>query len=396
MISDQKGIKMNGVEYSKDLYVPETADILIVDDNPDNLRLLSEILTEKEYKVRPAASGEMALISIRSSLPDLILLDILMPDLDGYEVCRLLKAEEKTRDVPVIFLSSLIDVDNKVKGFDVGGVDFITKPFHAEEVLARINTHISLTRMHKQLIQARNELEERVLERSADLIKKNEALIKSEEDLKVALEHKNVVLRELYHRTGNSMQLIISMLNISAGSIDSKNIVDVFSAIENRIQSIALVNNMLYRSRNLSKINLKEYIVELYSFLKENYEKKELDVSVDFKLEDVPVLIDAAIPLGLIINEIVSNSFQHAFSDREKGNINIKLERGEASIVKLEISDDGIGAEKNLNIEKTETFGLNMILSLGEDQLHGNIELDTSSGFRFSLTFNNDIFNERV
>ena len=133
--------------------------VLIIDDNPDNLRLLTEVLTEKGYKVRPAPSGSLALKSVRSTLPDLVLLDVKMPGMDGYEVCRRLKADKMTRDVPVIFISAMAEVADKIKGFGVGGVDYITKPFQHEEVLARVETHVSLSRMHKRL---QHEVMERV------------------------------------------------------------------------------------------------------------------------------------------------------------------------------------------------------------------------------------------
>ncbi len=102
---------------------PIKENILIVDDTPDNLNLLSEILTERGYKVRPAPSGKLALRFIQSTLPDLILLDIKMPEMDGYEVCKQLKASERTQDIPVIFISALNEVFDKVKAFSLGGVD---------------------------------------------------------------------------------------------------------------------------------------------------------------------------------------------------------------------------------------------------------------------------------
>ncbi|MCK5196618.1 MAG: response regulator [Desulfobulbaceae bacterium] len=128
--------------------------VLIVDDNPANLRLLSGILSENGYKVRPAPSGALALQSVRSTLPDMVLLDIKMPGMDGYEVCRQLKADERTSDVPVLFISALAEVADKVKGFAVGGVDYITKPFQHEEVLARVRTHLELRRLQTQLERA--------------------------------------------------------------------------------------------------------------------------------------------------------------------------------------------------------------------------------------------------
>jgi PleD family two-component response regulator len=125
--------------------------ILIVDDTPENLTLLRSMLTEKGYRVLAAINGELALKAVRTNLPDLILLDIRMPGMDGYEVCKQLKSEEKTRKIPVIFISALNEVDDKVKALSLGGVDYITKPFQAEEVLARIKTHLALRSLQKSL-----------------------------------------------------------------------------------------------------------------------------------------------------------------------------------------------------------------------------------------------------
>lgn len=130
---------------------PKIANILVVDDNPQNLRLLIAILSMRGYKVRPAPSGALALQSAFSILPDLILLDIMMPEMDGYEVCQKLKENELTKDIPVIFISAIDATSDKVKAFELGAVDYITKPFHTEEILARVNTHISLRRTQKLL-----------------------------------------------------------------------------------------------------------------------------------------------------------------------------------------------------------------------------------------------------
>jgi signal transduction histidine kinase len=127
------------------------ANILIVDDTPLNLDVLGSMLTRHGYKVRPAPSGALALRAAQSKPPDLILLDILMPDMDGYSVCQELKQDEITRDIPVIFISALDDALDKVRAFQVGGVDYITKPFQLEEVLARIQNHLALDRLRKEV-----------------------------------------------------------------------------------------------------------------------------------------------------------------------------------------------------------------------------------------------------
>jgi PAS domain S-box-containing protein len=126
-------------------------DILIVDDTQENLVTLRRILMEQGYKVRPAINGPLALQMAKKAVPDLILLDIRMPEMDGYEVCRRLKADEATHEIPVLFLSALDDTEAKVKAFEIGGVDYITKPFQVEEVIARVETHLTLRAMQKQL-----------------------------------------------------------------------------------------------------------------------------------------------------------------------------------------------------------------------------------------------------
>ena len=126
-------------------------DILIVDDNPVNLRLLSQMLSEQGYQVRAVTNGPRALESAQTVPPDLILLDIKMPEMNGYEACLRLKADERTYDIPIIFISALGETEDKVQAFAVGGVDYITKPFQFEEVVARVETHLSLRHLQKHL-----------------------------------------------------------------------------------------------------------------------------------------------------------------------------------------------------------------------------------------------------
>jgi sigma-B regulation protein RsbU (phosphoserine phosphatase) len=135
-------------------------DILIVDDTPANLRLLSQMLSERGYGVRAVTSGARALESVQTVQPSLILLDIRMPEMNGYEVCERLKLDTKTQDIPIIFISALNEIEDKVRGFNVGGVDYITKPFQFEEVLARVETHLALRRLQKQLQDANMKFEQ--------------------------------------------------------------------------------------------------------------------------------------------------------------------------------------------------------------------------------------------
>ncbi|MBE9129570.1 MULTISPECIES: adenylate/guanylate cyclase domain-containing protein [unclassified Coleofasciculus] len=132
------------------------ATILVVDDTPHNLRVLYAILTNRGYKVYKALNGKLALFSAQEAPPDLILLDINMPTMSGYQVCKQLKADQRTKEIPVIFISALDDALDKVKGFRVGGIDYITKPFQQEEVIARVENHLNIQGLQNAL---RNEQE---------------------------------------------------------------------------------------------------------------------------------------------------------------------------------------------------------------------------------------------
>ena len=173
---------------------PDEFQILIVDDNKANLKLLGDMLQAHGYKIRPATSGHLALLSVRAQKPDLILLDILMPEMDGYLICTQLKADEGTRDIPVIFISALEEVTDKVRGFEVGAVDYITKPFEQAEVLVRVRTHLALSLLRKSLEMQNIRLEEEISERE-----------RAEEDLRAYQTHLESIIAD---RTADLEKLI--------------------------------------------------------------------------------------------------------------------------------------------------------------------------------------------
>ena len=186
-------------------------DVLVIDDTPENLTVLLRILTKHGYQVRPALSGEIALKAVQEDIPDLILLDIMMPGMNGFEVCGKLKSDARTQNIPIIFISALGDTEDKIKGFQAGGVDYISKPFHVDEVLARVKTHLSLRNMHLQLMdeikerkfaekalqQAHDELEQRIADRTAELDQKTERLTETNVALKILLEKREEDKKEL-------------------------------------------------------------------------------------------------------------------------------------------------------------------------------------------------------
>ncbi|MBW4577040.1 MAG: response regulator [Aphanothece sp. CMT-3BRIN-NPC111] len=178
-------------------------DILIVDDTIDNLRLLSKMLADQGYEVRCVTNGTTALMGAKAQPPDLILLDITMPGLNGYEVCQQLKADSQTSEIPIIFISALNEAFDKVKAFAVGGVDYISKPFQLEEVFARIETHLTSRRLQAQL-QIQNS---RLQQAETDLLK----ALEQERELNLRLqematvEERNRIARDIHDSLGHSL-----------------------------------------------------------------------------------------------------------------------------------------------------------------------------------------------
>jgi len=191
--------------------------ILAVDDTPASLRLLTDILKVEGYEVRSAISGELALHAATSNPPELVLLDIRMPEMNGYEVCRHLKAQPATRDVPVIFVSSVSETDEKVHGFEVGAVDFVTKPYQRDELLARVRTHLELNRL-------RNHLEDLVEERTAELreseIRLRTSLLDSITALAAIVEMRDPYTAGHQHRVAQLAIAIAKELQLPAEQVE--------------------------------------------------------------------------------------------------------------------------------------------------------------------------------
>ncbi|NER38006.1 MAG: response regulator [Oscillatoria sp. SIO1A7] len=316
-------------------------NLLIVDDTPDNLRLLSAMLAEQGYEVRKAINGKMALIAVQADPPELILLDIMMPGMNGYQVCEKLKASKKTAEIPVIFLSALDDANDKVKAFAVGGVDYITKPFQFSEVLARVENHLTIIRLQKQL-QEKNLLLEQLngeLERSNSDLEQFAYIVSH--DLQAPLQ--GIV--------GSADMLSWKYENVLGADGDRyvNQIVDAAFRMKNLIQDLLAYSRVGKGSLDFQPNDCQEILEEVLSNLQADIDASGATISYE-DMPDMPIAIGNKTQLIQLFQNTLSNAIKFR---RPEVTPEIKILatlQSDRSWL-FSISDNGIGiASQNLEL----------------------------------------------
>lgn len=210
--------------------------------------------------------------------------------------------------------------------------------------------------------------------------------VQAEEKIKSSLEEKEVLLREIHHRVKNNMQVISSLLALQAGYVDDPNTHLMFRESQNRIRSMALVHELLYQSNDLAKIDFVAYVRKLSQHLLGSYLTDRKKVSLDIVADEIFLEIDKAIPCGLIINELISNAFKHAFPNDKSGTLLIELRTDGQGMHTVLVRDNGVGIPDSVNVHQTETLGLRLVTSLA-DQLNATIGLHRHNGTTFEIRF---------
>lgn len=299
--------------------------VLIVDDLPNNVRLLSIMLTEKGYQVRKAINGQMALNTVRSLIPDLILLDINMPDLNGYQVCEQLKADEKTREIPVIFISALDDVFDKVKAFQVGGVDYISKPFQGEEVMARIENQLTICRQKKQL---QNEIKERQ---------------KTEETLEIYL---HAVSHDLRNPVIGMSMILNNLIKNSQGETKEVSRKILQQMANSCDRQLTLIDSLVEtRQNDLWGVSLELKPLSLYEIGQQIGQEWELRLRenqatlINNFSPDLPLVNADAHHLWRVFENLLANALKH----NPQGIIITFSARLEGNCLRCSIADNGVG-----------------------------------------------------
>lgn len=286
----------------------------------------------------------------------------------------------------------------------------------SDEVGTLIN---SFNRMTGALMERDEEIRlhhEEIEFNNRELLEKTERLDNQRRKLDASLKEKEVLLREIHHRVKNNMQVISSLLRLQSGYINDDKYKEMLKESQDRIRSMALVHEKLYRSHDLSSIEFSKYIKNLANSLFRSYSMATHKVVLDIDARDYLLGIDSAIPCGLILNELISNSLKYAFPDSRSGKIKISLNKlskndvphlknrkdaddspDEAlEVLELIVADDGIGLPEDLNIKKCDSLGLQLVSTLVEDQLHGNIEITRDNGTKFRICFREIVYRERI
>jgi two-component sensor histidine kinase len=211
----------------------------------------------------------------------------------------------------------------------------------------------------------------------------------SEEKLKALLKEKEVLLREVYHRVKNNFQIIASLLNLQSQSIHDEQDLKLFKESQDRLRMMSLIHEKLYQSKDLTSIDFADYIRTLATQLFHSYNADPTCINLSIQAEKVSLAVDSAIPCGLIINELVSNSLKYAFPPgwNGKGTIEVALHHKQDGQIELSVADNGVGLPENFDIQKTQSLGLHLVTILSEDQLHGKLDVFRGKGAKFVVLF---------
>ncbi|MEG3858258.1 response regulator [Microcoleus sp. herbarium12] len=321
-------------------------NILIVDDTPENLQVLSATLSDRGYKIRGVINGKMAVRAARSGSPDLILLDIKMPEMDGYEVCTQLKADPKTSDIPVIFISALDEVLDKVTAFQVGGVDYVTKPFHVAEVLARIEHQLTIQRLKKELMDRNTQLQQEIIERK-----------KAEEVAAAASLAKSQFVANMSHELRTPLNAILGFTQVMSRDslLNNENIENLRIINRSGQHLLELINDVLDLSKiEAGIIGLDERSFDLYQLL--DTLEEMFQIKAELTNLQLRFFVQANVPqyiktdekkLRVCLINLLGNAIKFT---PEGGSIWLRAS--------MESKQDRPESEINLNYSSTEEFGI--------------------------------------
>lgn len=300
----------------------KTPTVLIVDDNPNNIKIVALILRSLKYKIVIATNGEQAIEMVEQTRPDIILLDVMMPKIDGFETCRIIKKDSKNENIPVIFITALNDTDSLVEGFKAGGVDYITKPFNKEELISRVKTHLDLKQTQDELRKTTQHLTE------LNALKDKMFSVIGH-DLRSPLSSVKMTLEFLSFMTEENPELAEN-INIMQKTTD-----EVFGLLDNLLGWAKSQSGNLFVEPE--QVSLNEIVNSIYLLNKGNINLKKIQFHFD-KEKDLSVFADMN-TLKTVFRNLVSNAIKFT---PEGGKISINSQKQDDHVL-VEIKDSGVG-----------------------------------------------------
>jgi two-component sensor histidine kinase len=340
--------------------------LLFVEDNETIRFLYNRLLSKRVKNFYIAEHGKQGLELYQKYEPDLIITDISMPIMDGLEMIKQIK--EINIEVKVIVMSAYSIKEYFLEAINLGVNGYLIKPVEAKKLYTLIDD------LAFQIL-LKKELEDKDQKRRL-----------AEENLKRSLTEKDILLKEVHHRVKNNMQIISSILKMQERQVEDPKLKEILEESQNRIRSMALVHEDLYRHENLANIKFINYAKSLAGNLMRTYTDQQGKINVVYEIEDVMLPLDTGIPCGLIINELISNAFKYAFKGHEKGTIKIGFQTNSDGKYILEVSDDGVGFDNEYKIENAKTLGLKIVNKLVQ-QIDGTLEYVFKEGSKFIIKF---------
>ena len=378
--------------------------ILAVDDKPHNLAVLKMIVAVAfpGAIVFTALDGPSGLEQARAEDPDVILLDVFMPKMDGFEVCRAIKTDPRLQHIPVVFLTAMgSDPELRVRALETGAEAFLSKPVDGAELTAVIRTMVKLKALHARERREKEDLAALVADRTRELERELAERKQAEKSLQASLREKETLLKEVHHRVKNNLQVVASLLHLQACRVENPGVLEVLKETQNRVRAMALLHETLYGAETLSRLHFPSYLNTLCKQLVLSYGPETSRLGLDLRVADIPLELDQAVPCGLIINELVSNALKHAFPDGRAGQITVELEAlapagpppagappgpEPARRLVLRVTDTGVGMPPDFDLARARSLGLQLVLNLAR-QLRGTACREPGPGTRLAVTF---------
>jgi two-component sensor histidine kinase/CheY-like chemotaxis protein len=349
--------------------------ILLVDDQPNQLASHEAILRDLGERLVTARSGREALQKLMDEDFAVILLDVNMPDMDGFETASLIHQHPRFEQTSIVFVTAAQATTlDRLKGYRLGAVDYVEVPVVPEILRSKVAVFVDLNRKRRDLQRLNDALQAEIAQRR-----------NAEEAVRHSRE-KEVLLQEIHHRVKNNLQIITSLLRMQSRAVQDPAFSDALRECQNRVASMALIHDKLYRARDLARVSFPEYVRDLTSNILTSYALPARSVRVKLDIDDLSLSLDCAVPCGLILNELMSNCLKHAFPVGHSGTVHVGFHAKGAEELCLVVQDDGVGMPADVDLEHTSSLGWRLIRALVQ-QLDGVVQCRTAGGTLVEIRF---------